>query len=376
MADDNIKTPSRVFTRQRSIAYGQALLAALLFGASAPLAKLLLGEIEPLPLSGLLYLGSGLSLLVVFMVRRMLRTSVPHEAPLSRPDYPWLAGAVVAGGVAAPLLLLYSLQSTPAATASLLLSFESAATTIIAALIFHEAVSRPAWLAIGLVTLASLLLSLSPGATWGLSLGAVGVLLATILWGLDNNLTRNISAKDPLAIVMIKGLAAGMISLSMAMLMGNTFPAALVVTGALLLGAFSYGFSVVLYVHALRQAGSARTSALFSTAPLAGILLSFAIFGVQPEPLFWLALVIMAAGALLLLREQHEHSHYHERVAHTHSHRHDDPHHLHADGGKEPQTAHSHVHQHESERHSHDHLPDIHHRHPHSESAPKQPRSE
>jgi drug/metabolite transporter (DMT)-like permease len=344
----------------------QALFAAFLFGASAPLAKLLLGEIEPVPLSAFLYLGSGITLLIAKGVQRLKTDGYAREAPIRKPDLPWLVGAVLAGGVIAPIVLMYSLQVTPAATASLLLNFETVATTLIAFLVFHESLSRSAWGAVGLVTLASLFLSFQGNGELAFSLGALGVLLATGLWGLDNNLTRNISAKDPLTIVMIKGLAAGSISLVLALAINSQFPTLRAVVGAMLLGSLSYGLSILLFVHALRSLGAARTSALFGTAPLAGVVLSLAIFKEPPPPLFWIALVLMATGMFLLLREQHEHAHQHPLISHEHAHNHVDDHHSHdhPEGNFESGT-HSHPHVHPDLVHSHQHLPDIHHRHGH-----------
>ena len=342
----------------------QALIAALLFGASAPLAKLLLGEVEPIPLAAFLYLGSGLGLLGIKLFQHINQQGLDSEAQIKKPDYLWLAGAILAGGVAAPITLLFSLRDTPAATASLLLCFEGVATTLIAFFAFKESISRRAWWAIALITLASIFLSINPNAEWGFSLGALGIIAACILWGIDNNFTRNISAKDPLIIVIIKGLGAGSFSLAMAMVLGNKLPAWEVVLGALVLGSLSYGVSIVLFIHAMRGLGAARTSALFSTAPIAGIILSLLLFQEFPSWLFLIALPFMLIGTLFLVNEQHEHHHFHDRVIHEHSHVHDDGHHQHDHQGEFART-HSHVHQHDELTHAHHHLPDLHHRHIH-----------
>jgi len=343
----------------------QAILAAVLFGASAPLAKLLLGEIEPAPLASCLYLGSGIILLLTLGVQRLSGSFQGKEAPVRRRDLPWLGGAIVAGGVAAPVILMYSLKVTPAATAALLLNFETAATTLIAALVFREALSRPAVLAVALVTLASILLTFDTSGAWGISLGALGVLAATGLWGLDNNLTRNISAKNPLVIVAIKGLAAGSLSFLLALMIGSHFPGWKVTLEAMLLGGLSYGLSIVLFVRALRALGAARTSVLFGTAPVAGIILSLAIFKTLPPTAFWLALPLMGFGTAILLREEHEHTHEHERLVHEHAHFHDDDHHNHLHVEEERPVNHSHLHEHNEIIHAHNHMPDIHHRHGH-----------
>ena len=345
----------------------QAILAAVLFGASTPVAKLLLGEIEPILLAAFLYIGSGIGLTLFGGLRRVIGQPASIEAQVSKTDVPWLIGAVFAGGVAAPILLMFSLRDTPAATASLLLNFEGIATALIAALVFKEALGRRIWLAICCITTASVLLSWNTGGEWGLSVGAVGVLGACVFWGIDNNFTRNISAKDPLAIVAIKGSSAGVFSLILALVLRNPFPDLKIVLGAMLLGSVGYGLSIVLFILAMRSLGAARTSALYGTAPFVGVLLSFLLFRDTPDVLFVISFAIMVVGAALLLGEQHSHLHVHAAVKHEHRHRHDDGHHTHEHaGGKiRPGCSHSHFHEHEATPHVHPHTPDIHHRHSH-----------
>lgn len=353
----------------RSYAYPmvQALCAAILFGASAPIAKVLLGEIAPIPLAAFLYLGSGLGVLLFKTRLGTSQAGMETEARIRRPDLVWLAGAVLTGGVAAPILLLFSLRDTAASTASLLLNFEGVATTFIAAVIFKEAIGKRALSAIICVTLATILLSWDTSGHWGLSLGALGVLGACVLWGIDNNLTRNISGKDPLAIVLVKGLGAGSFSLGLALILQTPTPTLPIILGALLLGSLSYGLSIVLFIRAMRGLGAARTSALFATAPLVGVALSFVFFREAPNLLFFIALPLMITATVLLLREQHSHPHIHEAITHEHGHRHDDGHHTHDHPNMvSPSLWHSHIHTHERLEHSHSHLPDIHHRHTHS----------
>ncbi len=345
----------------------QALTAALLFGASAPLAKYLLGEIDPLPLAAFLYLGSGSGLLGLKLYQRVVRRR-NDEARLEKADLKWLAGAVLAGGVAAPILLLFSLKNTPAATASLLLNFEGVATSLIAFFVFRESISRRAGWAIALITIGSVILTINPQAEWGLSVGAVGILAACVLWGMDNNFTRNISAKDPVTIVTVKGLVAGSFSLVMAVVSGNHLPSWEVILKALVLGSLSYGASIVLFIQAMRGLGAARTSTLFSTAPIAGIILSLLIFRELPNGLFFVSLPLMVMGALMLVNDAHEHPHVHEMVIHEHAHTHDDGHHEHKHEGIVPRK-HSHLHTHERVSHTHPHMPDIHHRHEHDEQV-------
>jgi len=344
----------------------QALLAALLFGASAPIAKVLLGDVEPIPLAGLLYLGSGISLLAVKAYQRLIQKSRETEAGITSPDIKWLAGAILTGGIAAPIILLFSLRETPGATASLLLNFEGVATMLIAALIFKEGIGRRAGWAILLITLASVVLSTNPNREWGFSIGALGILTACLLWGLDNNLTCNISAKDPLIIVAVKGLAAGSFSLLLGAALGDHFPSFDIVLKAMLLGSLSYGVSIVLFVHAMRGLGAARTSALFGTAPLAGMLLSFIILRENFNLMLLIAIPLMSIGAFLLINEEHQHHHIHDEVFHEHSHQHDDSHHTHEHVEDILfAQSHSHFHKHPNVEHGHHHTPDLHHRHLH-----------
>ena len=285
------------------------------------------------------------------------------EAGIKPPDIKWLAGAIISGGILAPIILMISLKNTPASTASLLLNFEGVGTTLIALLFFKEAISRRAWTAIIVITLASIFLSTNFESGFGLSLGALGIIIACVLWGVDNNFTRNISGKDPLAIVAWKGLVAGTFSFFLALFLGNPFPSLTTILYTLVLGFISYGLSTILFIHSMRGLGAARTSALYGTAPLAGVLLSIVIFGEFPSFLFIIAAMMMIGGALLLINEQHGHAHVHTALMHEHSHSHKDPSHGHADVDE----FHSHEHEHPAEEHEHDHMPDIHHRHGHEE---------
>lgn len=345
----------------------QALLAAVLFGASAPLAKLLLGRMEPVPLAAFLYLGSGFSLFLYGVLRSTGNQCAAIEAKLNKSDIPWLMGAVLSGGVAAPVVLMFSLRYTPAATASLLLNFEAAATTLMAAFVFKEAVGRRIWLAVICITAASIVLSFNFNGEWGVSLGALGILGACILWGLDNNFTRNVSTKDPVKIVAIKGLCAGSFSLILAIFLHNPMPSLTIVMGAMLLGCASYGLSIVLFIHAMRCLGASRASALFGIAPFVGMLLSLALFREMPGALFFISLPVMVTGVILLLNEKHNHEHVHAAIQHEHRHCHNDGHHTHdhAQSGLTPHCFHSHPHTHEVVKHLHPHTPDIHHRHVH-----------
>lgn len=341
-----------------------ALCAALLAGFNAPLSKLLLGNIDPLFMAALLYLGCGIGVLIFRILRNLFSGDEPRESRISREDFPWLAGATLAGGVAAPIVMQFSLRETPAATASLLLNFEAVATTLIAWLFFREAINRNALWAVAAITGASIFLSLEIKGGWGLSLGAVGIMMACVLWGVDNNFTRNIAAKDPMDIVMVKGLAAGSVSLALAFLSGRPLPDFDFVIWALILGAASYGLGIVLYVLAQRGLGAARTSALFSASPLAGIILSFLLFRDTSPVKLLVGIPLVMFGTILLLFDQHGHPHTHILPTHTHAHTHDDQHHNH-NHKSEIFGKHAHTHEHEPLIHDHPHTPDTHHRHTH-----------
>lgn len=346
----------------------QAILASVLFGASAPLSKILLGQIEPIPLASLLYIGSGTGLTLLQLFLSVTKKQNIEEAKLKKADIPWLIGAIVAGGVIAPIILMISLKNTPASTASLLLNFESVATTLIAILFFKENIGKQLWKAIICITLASIILSWDFSNQWGFSLGALGIISACICWGIDNNFTRNISAKNPFTIVTIKGLAAGFFSLFLAFILRNHFPSIKVILIIILLGFICYGLSTVLFVFAIRQLGSARTSALFGTAPFIGAMLAFIICGDIPGIMFFISLPIMVIGTALLLKEEHNHIHRHEHIQHEHKHCHTDLHHNHIHTKEQEPSGngyHTHVHIHEQIEHSHEHTPDIHHRHAH-----------
>lgn len=339
----------------------------MLFGASAPLAKILLGEIDAVPMASFLYLGSGAGAVLLLWVENLRHNGRSVEAHLTYAELPWLVSAVLAGGVAAPVILLLGLRNTPASTASLLLNFEGVATTLIAMLAFKEAVDRRILWAIGLITLASILLSWNTSSRWGISLGALGILSACFLWGLDNNFTRHISGKNPMTIVAIKGLGAGTFSLLLSLALSKPLPPVNLTLWAMLLGAFSYGLSIQLFILAMRSLGAARTSALFSIAPFVGTLLAIVLLGEIPQLLFWISVPVMVTGAWLMLSENHGHPHVHEPLEHTHSHFHPDSHqdHIHTTDIPLVNSLHSHTHQHEALVHSHAHTPDLHHRHSH-----------
>ncbi len=343
---------------------GLALAAAALFGLSAPAAKLLTGTVDPWLLAGLLYLGSGVGLGLYRLAQRLVG-HVGSDAPLSRQDLPWLGGAIAAGGIIGPVLLMYGLAASTAVQTSLLLNLEGVFTALLAWSFFRE--SFDARIAIGMAAIAggAAVLSWEPAELLALDGSALLVTGACVAWAIDNNLTRKASGGDPLQIAALKGVVAGSINVLLAVIQQAPWPAFSAILGAGVVGFLGYGTSLVFFVLALRLLGSARTGAYFSTAPFVG-----AIAGALAlhEQLTWQTLVaggLMAAGVWLHLTERHDHEHDHAAIEHSHAHVHDE-HHRHAhDPGTPPGEPHSHLHVHGPLRHRHPHFPDLHHRHPH-----------
>jgi drug/metabolite transporter (DMT)-like permease len=342
----------------------QALAAAGLFGISTPLAKLLLGTIAPGMLAGLLYGGSGIGLML-WMLWQRRRSSASNEASLVRRDLPWLAGAVLFGGVLGPLLLMFGLTHMPASGASLLLNMESVLTAALAWVVFRENVDSRIMLGMLAIVAGGALLSVQPTGYGASALGALAIVGACLCWAIDNNFTRPISGSDPVQITAIKGSVAGCINMLIALTLGYRFPAPSMLVAAGLLGFVGYGVSLVLFVLALRSLGTARTSAYFSTAPFLGACVSLLLFAEHPGVMFWLAGALMLLGVWLHVSERHVHEHVHEALTHNHRHRHDEHHQHDHDFPWDGEEPHTHPHTHEPLRHSHPHYPDLHHRHRH-----------
>lgn len=347
-------------TMNLSVLY--ALAAAALFGASTPLAKLLGMNVPPMFLAGLLYLGSGIGLAIV----RFARDRGWQRTGLTAREWPWLLGAILFGGVLAPVALMFGLTRTAGASASLLLNLESVLTAVLAWLVFKENADRRIVIGMLAIVLGGVVLSW-PQQHAGTHdwLGPLAVAFACLCWAIDNNLTRKVSASDALFIAGSKGLVAGVVNTGLAVLIGAQLPAVATLGPILVVGFLGYGVSLVLFVLALRGLGSARTGAYFSTAPFLGAALSILILGESVSLWFLVAAALMAIGVWIHLMENHAHEHQHEPLTHNHRHRHDE-HHRHQHGfewdGSEP---HSHLHEHAPIRHSHAHFPDIHHRHKH-----------
>lgn len=339
-----------------------ALLSAILFGASTPLAKILLGAIDPWMMAGLLYLGAGIGLAVIHLSRAALQLPAA-EAPLRRSDAPWLGLVILAGGIGGPLLLMFGLTRTNAASTSLLLNVEGLATMGIALVVFRENVDRR--LLLGAFAILAGAATLSWQGEASLDLGALLIVGACLCWGIDNNLTRKLSSADPVQIAMLKGLVAGSVNLALALGNGAALPAPGLILAAGIVGFLGYGVSLALFVLGLRHLGTARTGAYFSLAPFVGAALAVVMLDEPASAQLLIAAALMGVGLWLHLSERHEHEHIHEAMEHEHRHRHDE-HHQHRHGPDAPPgEPHTPWHRHEPMVHRHPHFPDLHHRHVH-----------
>lgn len=341
---------------------GSAIGAAVLFGASTPFAKRIVGDVSPAILAGLLYLGSGVGL----WVARIFRDRGFAPTGMQAAEWRWFAGAIVFGGVMGPLLLMVGLARISAANASLLLNLEAVLTAVIAWIVFRENADRRIVLGMAVIIAGGMVLAWPrQGLASDDALGALWIATACLCWAFDNNLTRKVSASDAMFIAGTKGLVAGAINLALGFLFGGSLPRIPIALDAMTIGLVGYGISLFLFVLSLRSLGSARTGAYFSTAPFIGAAVAIVLFHESATPVFWIAAALMAIGVWLHLTERHEHEHTHEATMHSHPHRHD-IHHQHEHDfpwdGTEP---HTHEHAHQPTTHTHAHYPDVHHRHEH-----------
>jgi drug/metabolite transporter (DMT)-like permease len=343
-----------------------ALASAALFGVSTPAAKALLGVVHPVILAGLFYCGAGIGIALLRALAALgLDAPAARQQPLARQDYGWLAGAIALGGIVGPVLLMLALARTPAATASLLLTIEGAATALLAWFVFHENFDRRIALGMASLVAGAATVSWSGTPTIESVAGPLAIIGACVAWGIDNNLTRKVSLADPLQIAQWKGLIAGPANLLLGWWAGGSLPGPLAMLVGGLVGFVCYGVSLALFVVALRHLGTARTGAYFATAPFIGA--ATAVIALQ-QPLtaqLVAAGMLMAVGVWLHLTERHAHAHTHRRMVHAHAHGHDQ-HHRHTHGPQDPPgEPHTHAHEHETLTHAHPHVPDMHHDHRH-----------
>jgi len=348
-----------------------ATLSALFFGSCAPVTKYFITGTDPLTLASLFYLGSGLGMLCIILFRPVVRRNRGSlDSSVSFHDIPYLVGMALFGGILAPVTLMYAMKETPAATGSLLLNFEPVATGILAAFLFREAVGKRIWTSMVLVTISCLILSYDPEGIFGFSFHALGVLLACIFWGFDNNISRGVSGKDPFMCIMIKGILAGICTGIIALMMGETIPSISEIPIYLLIGFFTFGgLASVFFLMALRSLGAARTALFLALSPFFGVFFSVLLFHEPFQQTFPIAFCLMSAGVYLLVTEKHSHEHTHQPLVHEHRHSHDDLHHSHKHHSFLPSLLpgeeHSHLHAHEIIIHDHPHKPDLHHQHEH-----------
>ncbi len=348
---------------RRGIFYG--LLSALLFGASTPFAKIFLQEISPILLAGLFYVGSGLGLFFLILVKKLRVKTQSNIQKINAHDIPWLIGSIIFGGIAAPMLLMFGISLIPASSASLLLNSEAVLTSLLAWFVFKENFDWRIMLGMGFIIAANVLLSFQEFQFDGIPWGSILIILSCLCWAIDNNLTRKVSANDALKISAIKGGVSGFVVFGIALVIGNKLPDFFKISQVLIVGFLGYGLSLVLFVMALRNLGTARTGAYFSTAPFCGAALSLLMLQENPSMIFWIASILMVIGIWIHLTENHTHEHTHEEMDHEHLHYHDEHHQHQHDflwNGVEP---HNHKHNHTELTHSHHHYPDIHHRHKH-----------
>lgn len=331
-------------------------LAAVLFGASAPAASRLAGDMSAPTLAGLLYLGAAIAALPVIGRHELTRASARRGAGR-------LSIAVVVGGGLGPLLLAAGLARTSAASASLLLNLELVFTTLLAGAVFHEHLGPRVIRGTLLVVAASVILSWS--GSGGIQWGAVLIAAACVSWAIDNCVTANLDELAPSHITFAKGIVAGGANLSIGLLIADP-PGGWPIVAALVIGVVGYGISITLWVAGARDLGAARGQLVFATAPFVGAAVAWTIFAEPVTARELVSVAIAAVGVSFVLRSGHSHEHQHHVLEHDHEHAHDDGHHTHTHAEVVAAAVHTHRHVHEPVTHTHPHVPDLHHRHGHA----------
>ena len=344
--------------KAKNLATGFAILAAALYAINIPLSKLLLHVVQPTMMAALLYLGAGAGLLIYGLICG----EKEQGEPLTKKELPYTIGMILLD-IVAPILLMLGLNSTNSANASLLNNFEIVATSLIAFLVFKEALSRRLTIAIALVTAASIALSFEGTGAFQFNTGSLLVLGAACCWGLENNCTRMLSEKSSVQITTIKGIFSGLGSFSVALIIRETVPGFQWILAVLLLGFVAYGLSINFYIKAQKDLGAAKTSAYYSIAPFLGVAFGMILLGERPGIQFYIGLAIMIAATVLMVKDTIELQHTHEHThIHTHEHAHGDFVHTH-----EHEHAHSHIHTHgeNEDTHGHEHNEIAEHDHTH-----------
>ena len=335
--------------KPKNLATVYAVAAAALYAINVPFSKMLLGHVEPTMMAAFLYLGAGLGMFVYSLVSRATGNAAPTE-PLTRKELPYTVAMVVLD-IIAPILLMFGIKSSNAANVSLINNFEIVATSLIALCVFREVITKRLWIAIALVTVASVILSFEGAGSFEFNIGSLFVFGACLCWGIENNCTRMISNKSSIEIVVIKGTFSGLGSLAVALTVGERVPSLLWMLCVLLLGFVAYGLSIYFYVMAQKDLGAAKTSAYYSIAPFLGVAFGMLILGERPAIQFYAALIVMIVSTYFMIKDtielQHTHEHSH---THTHEHRHGDTVHSH-----EHTHVHTHIHVHGEDSGDHEH---------------------
>ena len=326
-----------------------ALLAASIYSINIPLSKLLLKHVETTMMAGLLYFGAGIGLIILTNIMKFIGISKKQE-PLTKKELPYTIAMVILD-IIAPILLMLGISMTNSANVSLLNNFEIVATSIIALVIFKEIISKKLWIAIFLVTIASIILSFEGKGAFVFNKGSLLVLAASICWGFENNCTKMLSNKDPIEIVTIKGCFSGLGSIIIALIIGEKFPDLIWIFTVMLLGFIAYGLSICLYIIAQKHLGAAKTSAYYSVAPFLGVAFSMLLLHEKPTLQFYIAFLIMIIATIIMVKDTItlQHTHEHEHI-HSHEHRHGDIVHTHMHSHK-----HTHLHIHKGEVENHEH---------------------
>ena len=336
--------------KTKNLATMYAIVAAALYAINVPFSKMLLGYVEPTMMAAFLYLGAGAGMFVYSLVSKATGKATPTE-PLTKKELPYTVAMVVLDMIA-PILLMFGIKSSNAANVSLINNFEIVATSLIALLVFKEIISKRLWIAIFLVTVASVILSFEGAGAFAFNIGSLFVFGACLCWGIENNCTRMISNKSSVEIVVIKGTFSGLGSLIVALLIGEDIPSILWMACTLLLGFVAYGLSIYFYVRAQKDLGAAKTSAYYAIAPFLGVAFGMLFLGERPAIQFYAALAIMIVSTYFMIKDTIELQHTHEHThTHIHEHSHGDTVHSH-----EHTHTHTHIHIHGEDSDDHEHI--------------------
>jgi drug/metabolite transporter (DMT)-like permease len=341
--------------------YLLAILSAILFGAASPLSKPLMNVFSTFQMAGLLYLGAavGVSGILIKEKKFLLPWKMVGKSRI------YLIGTIIFGGVFGPLFLLAGLKLASAASVSMWLTLETVTTAVLGHILFKDYLTKNGWLAVAGTILAAVILAWGEGIA-GVKAGLL-IALATTCWGLDNHFTALIDEITPAQSTFWKGVVAGTVNLSIGLLLAPWAANGFQLAGSVLIGVFSYGFSIVLYILSAQNLGATRSQMFFSSAPFFGVFLAAVFLGEKITFAQLAGAVLLALVFLLLFKENHNHKHSHSKLLHEHTHSHDDGHHLHDHSGLPLKTRHTHLHEHKVIQHNHPHLPDLHHRHSHTE---------